>query len=71
MKNKAANIHKRFGDPPRIQIVPVVLGRAEARNQSDRIFEAYSMVLSSILNRPAAHSELFGIKSLERELEGV
>ena len=51
------------------KIVPVVLKPAEARHQNEKIFEAYALVLSSILKRPVSQAELFGIKSLEQDLE--
>ena len=50
------------------KIIPVVLKPAEARHQNEKIFEAYALVLSSILKRPVSQAELFGIKSLEQDL---
>ena len=60
------NFQKRFGNPPRITITPVPLSHLEKKFHSEKIFEAYKQVLTSLLKRPPTEKELFGFVDIEK-----
>ena len=64
----AQNFTLRFGDPARIKVEFEPLshgGPAEARYRKEKIFEAYTQLLRSLLGRPATDAEVFGLEPIK------
>jgi hypothetical protein len=63
------NFKRRFGDPPRITVRFVDIDSEPDRDyRYQRIFEAWVVMLRSLLGREPTEAEIFGMKDIRQEL---